>query len=172
MNEVLLLYYSMGGHTRRIAEELRTSTGADIEEIVEPRPRAGLGGLLRALWDATLRRMPAVLPPRHDVTAYPLVILGGPIWASRLAAPVRSFAARHAGGARRIAFFCTEGGHGAEQAFADLARLCGRTPLATLVVDAKHLEPAAHRGDVGRFSANLAREQSAGGPAAAGAAPA
>jgi flavodoxin len=172
MNDILIVYYSMGGHTRRLAEELGEAIGGDVEEIVEVRPRAGLPGMLRAVVDATLHRMPAVLAPRRDVAAYRLLVLGGPIWASRLAAPVRTFAQAHGRRAQRIAFFCTEGGRGGEQAFADLARLCGREPVATLVVDEKHLDPAAHRGDLGRFSAHLARERTAGVPGAIGAAPA
>lgn len=145
----------MGGHTRRLAEEIRSATGADIEEIIEQRPRHGAWGMLRALWDASLHRKSGVLETKHNPADYDLLVLGGPIWASRLAAPVRTFAEQYGSWARRVAFFCTEGKQGADTAFADLEKLCQRAPTATLAVDAQHLAPADHRSDLDRFAACL-----------------
>ncbi|QSX77778.1 flavodoxin family protein [Agrilutibacter solisilvae] len=116
MNDILIAYYSMGGNTRRVAEEIRAATGADMEEIREPKPRRGLRGVVGALFDATLRRRPAILAGAHAPADYDLLVIGGPIWASRLAAPVRTFAERNATQAKKVAFFCTEGGKGADVA--------------------------------------------------------
>ena len=148
---VLLAYYSMSGHTRDLARELRTALGAEVEEIREPRLRRGAGGIWRATVDAVLRREPPIVAPALDPSGYDLVAIGGPVWVGRMASPLRSYAHRLAGRAPRLAFFCTQGGRGAEQAFADLGRLCGRAPDATLVVDARHLRPEQHRESLQRF---------------------
>lgn len=161
MSRILIAFFSMGGHTRRLAEEIRSATDADIEEIIEQRPRHGAWGMLRALWDASLRRKPGVLATRHNPADYDLLVLGGPIWASHLAAPVRTFAEQYGSRARRVAFFCTEGKQGAENAFADLEKLCQRKPTATLAVDTQHLAAADHRSDLGRFVACLRRGETA-----------
>lgn len=157
MKQILIVYFSLGGHTRELAEEIRAATGADIEEIAEVHPRCGVRGMLRALWDASWRRKTRIHPPRHDPAGYDLLVLGGPIWARHLAAPVRSFAEQHCKRTSHVAFFCTEGGSGADVAFADLERLGGKHAIATLVVDAKHLNPADHRSDLGRFVASVMR---------------
>lgn len=153
----LVAYYSMSGHTRAVADEIRAAIGADIEEIREPHARRGLPGAMRALFDALLRRRPAILPIAHDPARYDLLVLGGPVWGGRMAAPVRTYAKRHAAQAPQVAFFCTEGGHGADAAFADLERLCLHAPKATLVVDEKHLEPANHRAALGHFASCMPR---------------
>jgi len=157
MSRILVMFFSMGGHTRRIAEEIRDATDGDIEEIIELRPRYGMTGMLRALWDSFLRRKPGVLAPRHALFDYDVLALGGPIWARHLAAPVRTFAEGYASRAKRVAFFCTEGKSGAEIAFADLGRLCQQKPVAVLAVDAQHLAPAEHRSELGHFVAGLRR---------------
>ncbi|MFC5577917.1 flavodoxin family protein [Lysobacter niabensis] len=157
MSRILIMFFSMGGHTRRLAEEIRSATGADIEEIIELHPREGAWGMLRALWDASLRRKSGVLEAKHNPVDYDLLVLGGPIWARHLAAPVRTFAEQYGSRAKRVAFFCTEGKQGADTAFADLEKLCQHKPLATLTVDAQHLAPAGHRSDLGRFVACLRR---------------
>lgn len=167
MKRILVVYFSMGGHTRKLAEELGVATGADIEEITEIHPRSGGRGMWRALWDASLRRKSRIHPIKHDPADYDLLVLGGPIWAGRLAAPVRTFAQRYGPQAKAVAFFCTEGGHGADAAFGDLQRLGGQRPIVTLAVDARHLSPADHRSDLGRFVAHLMRAQDGGGMEAA-----
>jgi flavodoxin len=152
---VLLAYYSMTGHTRELVQELRSALDADVEEIHEPQTRRGFSGVLRALYDATLRREPPIESPRRDPASYDVLAIGGPVWAARMASPLRSYAHRHAGRAQRVAFFCTEGGRGEREAFDDLAKLCGKTPEATLAVDAKHLPPETHRDALHHFVATL-----------------
>jgi len=161
MSRILITFFSMSGHTRRLAEEIRSATGADIEEIIEQRPRHGAWGVLRALWDASLRRKSGVLAAKHNPADYDLLVLGGPIWARHLASPVRTFAEQYGSRAKRVGFFCTEGKEGAETAFTDLEKLCQHKPVATLAVDAQHLAPESHRSDLGRFVACLRREATA-----------
>lgn len=161
MNKILIAYYSMGGNTRRVAEEIRAATGADIDEISEPAPRRGFKGVMRALFDATLSRKPNILDTEHNPADYDLLVIGGPIWARRLAAPVRTFAERYGPEAKQVAFFCTEGGKGAEAGYTDLEHLSQHHPVATLTVDAGHLAPAAHRSDLGHFIASLRRDGTA-----------
>lgn len=152
MQRTLVVYYSMTGNTRRLAEEIRAAVAGDLEEIREPRPRRGFSGVVRALLDLALRREVPIEPIRHSPSDYALVILGGPVWGGRIAPPVRTYALRHGLQASQVAFFCTMGGRGAESAFAGLAKDCGRDPVATLALDSAHLDPAAHALDLQRFA--------------------
>lgn len=151
----LVACYSMTGNTRRIADEVTIALQADGEDIRELHPRRGLSGVLRALFDALTRREPPIESIRRDPSDYDLLVLSGPVWAGRLASPVRSYARQHAAKARRIAFMCTEGGRGGEQAFAELSSLCGRTPEATLVITAEQIKNANYHEAVQRFASSL-----------------
>lgn len=153
--KTLVAYYSMTGHTRRIANEVSDVTGAELEEIREPRPRHGFTGVVRALFDGVARRTPPILGAGHDPADYDLLVIGGPVWAGRMAAPVRTFAKRYGASAPHVAFFCTEGGRGAESAFADLEKLCLHPPEATLVVDAAQLPAIEHHVALSRFASTL-----------------
>lgn len=142
---ILVACYSLGGHTRTLASEIAAALGADLVDIREPHPRRGLGGVLRALYDGVRRRLPPVLAPDRLPSQYHVLVLGGPVWAGRLAAPVRRFARDYGAQAPVLAGFCTLGGRGAEEAFIDLAGLAGRAPVATLAVDQAHRTPDQHR---------------------------
>lgn len=152
---ILIAFYSMTGNTRRIAAEIRAAVGAEIEEIREPRPRNGLRGVFRALFDSILRRKPPIQRMNCNPSDFDALIIGGPIWAGRMAAPVRSYAYRYGQRSPRVAFFCTEGGRGGATAFTDLQEICQRKPSATLEIDARHLDSAAHQDALQRFTAQL-----------------
>lgn len=151
----LIAYYSMSGHTRKLANEIRNATGAVLEEINEPNPRRGFSGVVRALVDAVARRTPPILAAANNPADYELLVIGGPVWAGRMAAPVRTYAQRYGAQAPHVAFFCTEGGRGADTAFADLEKLCQKPPDATLVVDAAHLPIIEHAVPLSSFTSRL-----------------
>jgi flavodoxin len=151
----LIAYYSLSGHTRKLANEIRGAIGAELEEIVEPKPRHGFSGVARALFDAITRRTPPILPPSHDPADYDLLVIGGPVWAGRMAAPVRAYAQSYGARVPHVAFFCTEGGRGADSAFSDLENLCRKSPDATLVVDAAHLPVVEHAVALSSFTSRL-----------------
>lgn len=154
-SHTLIAYYSMSGNTRNLANEIRNAMQAELEEINEPRPRHGLGGVVRAMFDAVARRMPPILPASHNPSDYDLLVIGGPVWAGRMAAPVRTYAKRYGARAPHVAFFCTEGGRGADTAFAELEELCLKRPEATLVVDAAHLPIVEHAVPLSSFTSSL-----------------
>jgi flavodoxin len=150
--KTLVLYYSHGGHTRQLAEEVAKRCGADLEEIRPEGPRS----MWRLAWQTLIRATPPVQSPTHDLGRYDLVVVGTPVWMARPPAPVRSFVQKQAARFRRVAFFCTEGGSGDKRAFAELAGLCGQSPMATLTVTEKQLPEAAHREQLTTFAASLA----------------
>lgn len=154
---ILVAYYSMSGNTRSLAKEIRGWLQADIEEIIEPHHRRGRIGIARALLDTALRRRPRIIAAGKDPAEFDLLVLGGPIWAGRIAAPVRSYAARYGMLARRVAFFCTEGGEGSQAAFSELEKLCRKAPVATLVVTAAQLPIGAHVAELSQFITRISR---------------
>jgi flavodoxin len=103
----LVAYYSLSGHTRALAHAIRDASAGQLEEIAEPRARIGFPGEMRALVDSLLRRAPPIRTPVRDPAQHELLFLGGPVWAGRIAAPVRTYARTVAARARDLAFFCT-----------------------------------------------------------------
>jgi flavodoxin len=147
----LVAFYSLTGHTRALAEEIRAACAGRLEEILETRPRRGLTGETRALFDSMLRRSPAIAAPDADPAQFDMLFLGGPVWAGRIAAPVRSYARLYGRRARRVAFFCTYDSDGASGALQELADLCGHRPESVLAVPAHSLVSGINEGELLRF---------------------
>ena len=141
MKKTLVVYHSRTGHTRRVAQALGKRLDADLEEIRIVQPMGGALGYAMCAIEAIAGLAPALRPMHKDSAAYELVVVGTPVWFWSLSSPVRSWLERHPL-KRRVAFFCTMGGSGAERVFATMAELAGREPIATLALLEKELDGA------------------------------
>ncbi|PZQ10832.1 MAG: hypothetical protein DI564_15180 [Rhodanobacter denitrificans] len=116
MAKILIVFYSRTGTTGRVAEQLAAALDAPLTAIEEPRRRRGLTGYLRSAREAARCALPPILPPTRDPADYDLLVLATPVWVGHVASPMRSFLQGYRSTLRRVAFFCTCGGRGAERA--------------------------------------------------------
>jgi hypothetical protein len=152
---VQVIYFSLTGTTRRVAEQLALALGGQACAITEPKPRTGFLGYSRCLWESLLRRDAAVNPLACKPTQANLVVIGTPIWVWHLASPVRSVVRRHRPEIQRCAFFCTMGGSGSQAAFDELSALTGQLPLATLALTELEVTSGTGQAKVNAFVASL-----------------
>ena len=151
MSKVLVVYYTRTGNTKKVAEEIASRLGADIEEIVDAADRKGLLGYLRSLFDAMVAR-PVEIRETRDPFPYDVVVVGTPVWVSSISAPVREYLSQKAGAIRHAAFFLTLGGSGAKSVFRQMEELCGTAPVALLSVREIDLEPGRGVPNVEAFA--------------------
>ncbi len=78
--------------------------------------------------------------PNKNPSDYDLIILGTPVWAHNMCSPLRSYITAQKERFRAIAVLCTQGGSGASKVVGDIATLCGRTPVGTLVLNEREIE--------------------------------
>ncbi|MCC8400532.1 flavodoxin [Paraburkholderia sp. MMS20-SJTN17] len=139
---ILVVYYSRTGTTRRVAQLLASELDADIEAVREcdgPEARNGASGYLRSLIDALRHRRAEVMPALLDVSAYDVVVVGGPVWAGGACAPVVAWLTLHGERIRHLALFCCEGARGSATAFKQMSEAAGKAPLATCVITGRDL---------------------------------
>jgi len=140
--KILVVYYSRTGTTRTLASALAKMLGADLEEICDCSNREGPRGYLKSLLDAIRKRPADIVPAGLDVTAYDLVLIGSPVWASSVSAPVRSYLLENRAWLPHVAFFCSFGGRGADKALREMGQIVGRPAVAECKVTASE----AHHG--------------------------
>lgn len=158
MPRILVVYFSRSGHTRQLAEALASALSADIEPIGEDGERGGILQYLRSAWEALNAKPVAIRPSAKVVGDYDAVVLGTPVWASRMSSPMRAYIAAHASEFRQIALFCTLGGSGAEKTMRGMSELCGKQPLATLAVTEGELRSGKWKDRLGAFVAAVSAE--------------
>ncbi|CAB3789786.1 hypothetical protein LMG28614_03002 [Paraburkholderia ultramafica] len=140
--KVLVVYFSRTGTTRLLASAIAKMLAADLEEICDRSNREGPGGYLRSLVDAIRKRPTEIVPAGLSVSAYDLVVIGSPVWAGSVSAPVRSYLIENRARLPQVAFFCSCGGHGAAAALREMSVLAGKPAVAECRITAA----AAHQG--------------------------
>ena len=97
MNDnILCLYYSRTGNTKKAMEEVAEALDCECLEIRDKVDRSGTMGYLRCCFDAMHKRTSAVSRPKcqKPLSDYKLVILGTPVWAGRCSSVIRGFLKR------------------------------------------------------------------------------
>lgn len=156
MKSCLVVYYSRTGITQAVASRIAAECGCDIDPIRETRTRRGLPGYLRSGYEALAGKLPPIESPARNPADYQLVILGTPVWAGRVSAPMRSYLHANAARLPRVAAFCTMGGSGGDKVLDEIAALCGKAPVARLALSDREIGGERDREKIGRFARGAA----------------
>lgn len=155
MPSVLIVYYSLTGNTRAAAETLRDALGADLVEIRDKRPRRGIRGAFRSIWETLRSATPDIETDAHHPLAYQLAVLATPVWAARPASPMHAYVETRGATLPKVAFLCTLGGSGAAATFERLSRIAGKTSVARLALSDADRRSGADKGALVRFAKEI-----------------
>jgi hypothetical protein len=159
--KTLVVYYSLSGTTRTVAQAIAQQLDADVEEIRCVRYRPGFWGFIRAAYDSWSDRLPEIDDVKYAVVDYDLVLIGGPMWAFRAATPIRAYLRNEAVGLPNVAFYLTHGGAPAQRAFREMQALANRAPVSTLVLRDQDVKAGLSNPAIASFAADLRRPQAA-----------
>lgn len=155
MDRILVVFYSYTGTSRRLVQLLCSQLDWTSGEIVEEQPRSGASGTLRCVVDSLLRRRPRIRYKGPDPKGFGTVVLVSPIWAYRLASPMRSFVAGRRDDLQKIAVVSVMGGSGAPNAVAEIGHLLGRAPLLATAFTAREVDDGSCAARLEAFGHDL-----------------
>lgn len=109
---VLIAYFSWGGNTRGIAEEIQRQTGAELFEIEMVTPYSSdYNTVLDQAQEAQNNQdRPELFTHVEDMDQYDIILLGYPNWWASIPMPVASFLEEYDFTGKTIVPFCSHGG--------------------------------------------------------------
>ncbi len=119
----LVVFYSRTGNTRFMAEKVAAELSADTEEVVDLKNRRGWLGFIRAGYDATRSKVTKIQKTQKSSWDYDLIVVGTPVWNSRLTPAIRTYLKENDLSQRRVALFSTNEGRGSEKTLAMMKSL-------------------------------------------------
>ncbi|MBN1384141.1 MAG: NAD(P)H-dependent oxidoreductase [Elusimicrobia bacterium] len=141
----LVVFYSLDGNTKFIAENIADEVNADVLEL-KPRNEPKSKGFMKYLWggrEAMMRTKPELFPLERNPQDYDILFIGTPVWAWTYAPPLNTFFSTGRPSNKKMGLFCCHGG-GKGKIFERMKKaLSGNTILGE--IDFK--EPLKHNRD-------------------------
>lgn len=110
MMKRLVVYYSLQGHTKRVAELIADKTGSDLLEIKAEKNYNLLTVAALGRTHIKNKHTPPIEPIRCDLDDYDEIILGTPVWWYTFVPHVRSFIKIYDLSGKSVRLFSTHGG--------------------------------------------------------------
>lgn len=114
MSKILVVFYSLTGNTKFIAEAIAEAINADILEIKPVKELDAESGM-KYFWggfQATMKKKPKLKEFDINPLDYDLIFLGTPVWAWTFSPPIRSFLKKYDLSGKNIALWVCAGGDG------------------------------------------------------------
>ena len=143
-----VVFYSLSGNTQAAAKEIAEGIGADLIELklVKPFPtekskQLALGGM-----QAMFGMKPAIQELSKNIKEYDVLILGTPIWAGTIAAPVHSFLNKYQVLDKIVAVFTFSGAGDNKRCIAKLSKRLPRLKVEVALAN-RDSDLAIHNAD-------------------------
>lgn len=155
----LVVYFSLDGNTKFIAEKIAETIGAEIIELNVGKiyPTKGFWKYFLGGKAVIFGEKPKLTNERIDLSRYETILIGTPIWAGSYTPPIKSFIHQYKIQGKRIALFASCGGDEAEKCFAKLKEaLPGNEFIGEMDCIEPKKNPAESSGKAVRWAKALA----------------
>jgi len=157
MLKILIVYYSLTGNTKIIAEAIAESIKSDILEI-KPVKELNAEGGSKFFWggyQSTMKKKPKLKPFDINPLEYDLLFIGTPVWAWSLSPPIRSFLSKYDLTGKRVALWTCSAGDGVKA----MNQFREALKDANILGEIRFQEPKQHDPEASREKASVWAKQ-------------
>jgi flavodoxin len=118
----LVLYYSLTGKNKIIAEELKKQFSCDMGEIKLASERSGIWGFVVSGYENIFDKDAELQPFTTDMASYNPIIICSPIWMQKISSPARTFLKNPQLKGKEVYLFVSYAGRWGEDKEAELVK--------------------------------------------------
>ena len=106
-DKILIIYHSLTDNTKACCEALQQALGADTIEVKDLVDRSGRWGFFKTAIGSLLGMHTEIEPQNPDLSSYPNIILGSPIWTGKLSMAIRTLIDNNRFDGKKVIIFTT-----------------------------------------------------------------
>lgn len=126
--KTLIVYYSFTHNNEMLAKVIQARLSCDVHRIEEVTKRTGL----KIMLDLMFNRKPRIKSHPYSISSYEQCIFVSPVWAGKIATPLKTFLMQEKRNIKRYSFITVCGGGAPQQRenlAANMAELVGQAPV-------------------------------------------
>lgn len=126
-----IVYYSLQGNIRYVAEKVATGLSADLIEL-KPVKTYPDKGMKKFIWGGSavmFKKKPELESYSFNASDYDLIILASPVWAGSFTPPMRTFLEDNDLSGKNIAVICSSAGGDSKKCADNMRALAGADSL-------------------------------------------
>jgi flavodoxin len=151
----LVVFYSRTGNAKFVGEKVASELGAETE-VVDLKNRRGWLSFVKAGYDVTRDKETIIENTQKSPKDYDLIVVGTPVWNSRLMPAIRTYLKENDLSQKRIALFSTNEGRGSEKTLAMIKSLITNGDIVGELGVTKALENREEtKGKIAAWCSNL-----------------
>ena len=155
---VLVAYYSRTGQNEKLAIELQTKLGCDLEAIVDTSDRKGVLGWIKSARQAHGKQMSKIEPTKKDPGNYDLVIICYPLWWGLMPPPMRTYLSDNKGKFNKVTLMSVSGrGKSNSRAIPDFEEAVGKKSSATLILSRLETGRSRYKEKLQEFANSISK---------------
>lgn len=111
--KIAVIYYSLEGNTKKVAEKIADKFNADIYEIKEVKGSVPTSGFFKYFWggkQVVTKKKPEIEDLNINIDEYDVLFIGTPSWVATYAPVFRTFFSKYEIKGKKIGLFCSHGG--------------------------------------------------------------
>ncbi|PTL39041.1 flavodoxin family protein [Alkalicoccus saliphilus] len=140
----VIMYYSHSGNNQKLAQELQDRLGCEMYEIKEKKKRKNISIFV----DFLVKRKSRLAPLDVEVNSYSPVLLLAPVWAGKIAAPMRTFIQREKPANYSFITLCSGADGQKDKITAELSALTPEKPAAVAELWINNLLPKEQQNKI------------------------
>ena len=159
--KTLVIYYSMSGNTKYVAELIKEKMKADLLEInpVKAYPDKRFKKFFWGGKSSFMKESPELEEYKCNLDKYDLVVLGAPLWAGNFAPPLRSFIKENKDKLKdkKIAIYISSSGGNTSKAFTRIKEMLDDKPFISelSIIDPKDKTSKEKVNNIENFIKNI-----------------
>lgn len=133
----LIVFYSLEGNTKLIAQFIQEFTNAEILEL-KPKKEIPKKGFLKFIWggkSVMFKEKPILINKRNNIDDYELLFIGTPVWSGTFAPAINSFLFETKITGKKIALFSCHSGGGDKKCVENFTKMLNANNVILSKID-------------------------------------
>lgn len=125
MNNVLIVYFTRTGNSKKIAEQISIKLNCEVDEIIDQKKWKGIRGFLKGGLNSICEKTTKISYVKNPKD-YDILIIVSPVWATKVPPAIRTYIVENINSMKKYALIINNNGGNIKKAFNNFKKILSK----------------------------------------------